>query len=603
MKVRCKSLIAILFWAAAARAQSDGSGVFARECAGCHDGSATTRAPSAENLGQRSPQSIVAALAPGGAMQRQGARLSAGERQAVVLFLTGRAPEGAATGPAVGLCARAELFSPDRSQPSWNGWGVDLANTRLQPASSAGISAEQVPGLKLKWSFGFPDTGAAWGQPSLMGGRLFVGSQNGTVYSLNARTGCVYWTFSAQGSVRTAPVIAARPGGGGYNVYVGDLGGRAYALDAATGRQLWVRKVDDHPYVRLTGAAALYRDRLYVPVASLEEGVPRDLTYGCCTFRGSVVALDARTGAIVWKSWMISAPLKARGVNSAGVTQYGPSGAAIWSAPTIDLKRKRIYVSTGNGYTGPDQPTNDAIVALNLDTGKIEWVKQLSPRDITYVDRCAPGPDNPECPEERGPDFDFGNSPILARLADGRDLIVAGQKSGVGWAIDPDQQGAVVWQYRAGVGGSLGGMEWGSAVDSRYAYFPVSDIQRDKPGGLHAVSLMTGERAWYAPPSPLLCREAKGCNAALSAAITVIPGAVFAGSNDGGVRAYSTVNGTVLWEFDTNRQFDTVNKVAAAGASIIGPGPVIAGGMVFVSSGYGAYGGRPGNVLLAFGLD
>jgi polyvinyl alcohol dehydrogenase (cytochrome) len=435
-----------------------------------------------------------------------------------------------------------------------------------------------------------------------MGGRIFVGSQNGTVYSMNAKSGCVYWTFPALASVRNAPVLAPRTGGG-YTAYFGDLGGRTYAVDAATGKQLWMRKVEDHPYVRLTGAAVFYQDRLYVPVASLEEGMPRDPSYPCCSFRGSVVALNATDGSVIWKTYMITKPLKARGLNKGGVTQYGPSGAAIWSAPTIDPGRRRLYVGTGNGYTGPDQVTNDAIVALDMATGKITWVKQLSPKDIAYVDRCAPGPDNPECPEEQGPDFDFGNSPILTKLQSGREVIVVGQKSGVGWEIDPDRSGAVIWQYRAGVGGSLGGMEWGSAVDERNVYFPVSDIQREKPGGLHAVSLATGERTWYAPPPPLMCKEPKGCNAALSAAITVIPGVVFAGSNDGGLRAFSTKDGSILWEYDTNRSFETVNKVPATGASIIGPGPVVVGGMVYVNSGYGAYGGRPGNVLLAFGLD
>ena len=534
-------------------------------------------------------------------MQRPGAKLSPDERRGVV---QNRAcPGRRCDGNREGRCEKQEPFTVQSGMPSWNGWGVTNANTRLQPLAAAGMSAADLPRLKLKWAFGFPDASSAWAQPAVMGERLFIGSQNGTVYSMNAKSGCVYWTFGAQASVRTAPVIGPRADGSGHTVYFGDLGGRTYALDAATGKQLWVRKVEDHPYVRLTGAPVLYQERLYVPVASLEEGMPRDPSYPCCSFRGSVVALNAKDGSVIWKTYMITQPLKARGKNKAGVTQYGPSGAAVWSAPTIDAARKRIYVGTGNGYTGPDQVTNDAIVALNMVTGKIAWVKQLSPKDVAYVDRCASGPDNPECPEEQGPDFDFGNSPILTKLQSGKEVIVVGQKSGVGWELDPDRSGAVIWQYKAGVGGSLGGMEWGSAVDERNVYFPVSDIQRTKPGGLHAVSLATGERGWYAPPPPLMCREPKGCNAALSAAITVIPGVIFAGSNDGGLRAFSAKDGAILWEYDTNRSFDTVNKVPAAGASIIGPGPVVVGGMLYVNSGYGAYGGRPGNVLLAFGLD
>jgi polyvinyl alcohol dehydrogenase (cytochrome) len=582
---------------------SAGEKAFDRECRICHDGSATTRAPSREVLQERSPKAILDALNAGGPMQRPGARLSPEEKRSVVEFLTGRTLGEDVTGASAGRCERPEAFSIDPARPGWNGWGVTVDNARFQPGPQAGLKAGQLSKLKLKWAFGFPDASAAWSQPTVQGGRVFVGSQNGTFYSLNARTGCIHWIYSAQGSVRTAPVIAKRSDANGYAVYFGDLGGRAYAVDAESGRQLWVRKVEDHPYVRLTGAPVFYQDRLYVPVASLEEGMNRDPDYPCCSFRGSVLALDAKDGSVIWKAYMITQPLKVRGVNKAGVKQYGPSGAAVWSAPTIDVARKRLYVGTGNGYTGPDQPTNDAVIALDMASGKIAWSKQLYPKDVTYVDRCTPGPDNPECPEERGPDFDFGNSPILTKAQNGKDVIVIGQKSGVGWAIDPSKDGAVLWQYRAGAGGSLGGMEWGSAADGQNAYFPVSDIQREKPGGLHAVDIQTGKRVWFAPPQTPQCKPGQGCNAALSAAITVIPGVVFAGSNDGVLRAHSTADGSILWEYDTNKSFETLNGVAANGASMIGPGPVVVGGMLYVNSGYGSYGGRPGNVLLAFGVE
>jgi polyvinyl alcohol dehydrogenase (cytochrome) len=192
---------------------------------------------------------------------------------------------------------------------------------------------------------------------------------------------------------------------------------------------------------------------------------------------------------------------------------------------------------------------------------------------------------------------------MLTRTDAGRELIVIGQKSGLGYALDPDNEGAIVWQYRAGRGGLLGGIEWGSAVDGERAYFAVSDVTHPQPGGLHAVSLATGAVAWTAAPPPVACKAGRGCNAAQSAALTVIPGAVFSGSFDGALRAYSTATGEVLWSFDTNRAFTPVNGVPAAGASIGGPGPAIAGGMLFVNSGYGAFQGRPGNVLLAFGVD
>jgi polyvinyl alcohol dehydrogenase (cytochrome) len=169
--------------------------------------------------------------------------------------------------------------------------------------------------------------------------------------------------------------------------------------------------------------------------------------------------------------------------------------------------------------------------------------------------------------------------------------------------MDPDEQGAIVWEYRAGRGGVLGGIEWGAAVDDEHAYFAVSDITQPQPGGLHAVRVATGERAWFAPPAPPACSGGRGCSAAQSAAVTAIPGVVFSGSKDGVLRAFSSANGRILWQYDTNREFQTINGVPGNGASMSGPGPAIAGGMIYVSSGYGAFGGRPGNVLLAFGVQ
>jgi polyvinyl alcohol dehydrogenase (cytochrome) len=448
--------------------------------------------------------------------------------------------------------------------------------------------------LTLKWTFGFPDASVAWAQPTIAGGRLFVGSQNGTVYALDAQTGCIQWTFDAAGGVRTAIAVAPPM------VFFGDTAANAYALNAETGQPVWVKKVDEHAFARITGSPTLYDGRLYVPVSSYEEAQGADAQYPCCTFRGSVVALDARSGNVEWKTYMIADAAQRRGTSAAGVALWGPSGSAIWSAPTVDVSRRALYVATGNTYSGPPQTSSDAVVALDLATGSIRWMRQVTPNDI-YVSGCRSG--NPNCPDVNGPDLDFGSPPMLTRGAGGKDLIVIGQKSGIGFAMDPDKKGEVVWQYRAGQGGLLGGIEWGGAVDDQHAYFAVSDITGPQPGGLHAVNLANGERAWFAQPAKPSCGSGRGCNAAQSAAVTAIPGAVFSGSNDGSLRAYSTADGSIVWEFDSNRDFTSVNGVPAKGASMIGPGPVVAGGMVFVSSGYGAFGGRPGNVLLAFGLE
>ncbi len=350
----------------------------------------------------------------------------------------------------------------------------------------------------------------------------------------------------------------------------------------------------------MTGSPALFEGRLYVPMSSYEEVDTASPDYQCCTFRGSVSAVSAADGAVIWKTYTVDEP-KRRGKSTAGQPLWGPSGVAIWSAPTIDPIRRRVYAATGNTYSEPAAVTGDAVLAFDIDTGRIAWVKQVTPGDV-FIGGCRSGSGNPNCAETVGPDFDFGNAPILAKTAAGKDLIVIGQKSGVGYAMDPDRSGEIVWQYRAGQGGTLGGMEYGSAADSERVYFPVSDVSGPQPGGLHAVRIATGERVWFAPPRPPACGSGRGCNAAQAAAVSVIPGVVFSGSNDGALRAYSTRDGAVLWEFDTNREFTTVNGIPGRGASIMGPGPAVAGGMVFVNSGYGSHGGRPGNVLLAFGV-
>ncbi len=336
-------------------------------------------------------------------------------------------------------------------------------------------------------------------------------------------------------------------------------------------------------------------------------------TYECCTFRGSLTAVDPQTGAIIWKTYTIPEEPKPRAKTKAGGRFWGPGGAAVWSAPTVDPKRGLIYIGTGNCYSGPYQATCDAVVAIDAKTGKIAWsVQPLTDIKDVMISGCSTrsrfgnrelSPFCPEDEDEDGPDYDFGNPPILTKLPSGKDVIIIGQKSGVGFALNPDEKGKILWQYRAGEGSANGGMEWGSAVDSEHAYFPVADNSRPKPGGLHAVDLTTGERVWFAPPPQPKCGTGRGCNAAQAGAISVIPGVIFSGSNDGAMRAFSTRNGSILWEYDTNREFETVNGVPGKGASIVGAPPTVAGGMLYFNSGYGTHGGRPGNVLLAFGLD
>jgi polyvinyl alcohol dehydrogenase (cytochrome) len=406
--------------------------------------------------------------------------------------------------------------------------------------------------------------------------------------------------------VRTAVVVGAytsATGGSGNAAYFGDSRANVYAVDAGTGGEIWVRKIDDHRAAAITGAPTYHAGRVYVPVQGLnEEGQGGRPQYECCTFRGSVSALDAGTGRVVWKTYMVE-ETRSRGKNKDGVPQWGPAGGGIWAAPTVDVKRNMIYVATGNGYAEPAQTTTDAVVALDLTTGAIKWVSQATPNDV-WAMGCRPEnpPENPNCPARMGPDHDFSASPMLATIK-GRDLVVAPQKSGMVYAFDPDNEGAKVWERRIGQGSGLGG-QWGGAVDGQLGYFGVSDLMTQNPGGIRALDLATGEIVWSMPPQPRLCATNRPtCRASQGAAVTAIPGAVLSGSLDGGLRAYSAKDGSVLWLVDTNKEFETVNGVKANGGGLEGPGPIVAGGMLFVNSGYGGFVGNPGNVLLAFGLD
>ena len=436
-----------------------------------------------------------------------------------------------------------------------------------------------------------------FGQPAAVGDRLFFGSGSGTVYSLDAQTGCVYWTFQAATAVRT-PITLAKVNGGKLWAFFGDGSSVVYAVDAQNGQVLWRTKVDDHKLAGITGGLAFYQGKLFVPVRSgIEEIVAAQTKYPCCTFRGSLVALDAGTGKQLWKTYTIPDPPTVVGKNSAGTDQFGPSGAGIWSAPTIDAKRKAIYVGTGNNYSSPATPYGDAILAFDLDTGSLRWSKQMN-QDVWNYSCSQPGKLN--CPEKPDHDTDIGTSPILHRLPNGKDVLLFGQKSAFVRAIDPEKRGELIWEKKIGEGGALGGVMWGLAADQSQVYVPLSDIAEKAPGGLFAFAIDDGKQAWYVPPVAPACKGKAGCSAAQMAPATAIPGAVFSGSMDGHLRAYATADGTVIWDFDTLQDFDTVNHVKAHGGSLNATGPVIAAGMMFVNSGYSQLGGMGGNVLLAF---
>lgn len=577
-------------------APPDGAGLFENNCALCHKAGADNRTPLPEALKRLPNRAIVVAL-ESGSMKVQGAKLSIAERQAIADFLS--PPTAGSTEPIrLNTCPGPAPALANLN--GWNGWSTDLINSRMQTAKEAGISASNVPKLNVKWAFGFPDAATVFSQPTVVNGRLFFGSGNGTVYSLDANTGCLYWTFKAPSQVRSAVTIAPI-GKNQYAAYFGDGQANMYALNAQTGELLWKTKIEEHKMAGITGAPKVYNGRVYVGVRSGgEEMMAANPKYACCTFRGSLASLDANTGHLLWKTYTIPDPPTTTKKNAQGTELYGPSGAAIWSSPTIDVKRKAVYVGTGNNYSDPPTRDSDAVLAFDIDTGSMRWSKQMNP-DVWNFSCSQPG--KPNCPENPDRDTDIGASPILRSLPDGKDILLIGQKSGMVYGIDPDKRGEILWETQIGKGGALGGVMWGMAADNTNVYVPLSDIMPGPAGGLFALKIATGEKAWTAPPPTPACKGKGGCSAAQMAPATLLAGVVFSGSLDGHLRAYSTVDGQVIWDLDTLRDFETVNGAKAHGGSLNATGPTIAGGMMFVNSGYSQLTGMPGNVLLALTVD
>jgi polyvinyl alcohol dehydrogenase (cytochrome) len=591
-----------------------GSMLYQSNCAGCHD-HPQGRIPARAALTQKSPDAIVQALTAG-SMRQQASGLGAAQVSAIATFLTGKAPHDRVTAaPEKNPCARpAAPGALDGRE--WNGWGRGLDNSRFQP--TPGLTASDLPRLRLKWAFGYHDVGV-YGQPNVALGRLFIASMTGRVYALDPHSGCVYWTFDADAPARTAISIDEFKSGtpARFVAYLGDDAANLYALDAESGKLLWRTKLDGHPSARITGAPALYRHRLYVPLASLEELSALDPRYECCKFRGSVAAVDGTSGRTLWQVYMTRAAQPYR-KSSNGTQLYGPAGVSVWHTPAVDPARNRLYVVTGNSYTEIPTEMSDAVVALDLGSGDVKWIKQVT-RSDNYVVGCITPPDSScpygncsaagqaSCPSAMGPDHDFGGAPILRTLADRRDVLLAAQKSGAVYALDLGHRGNVLWKAQAGQGSDLGGSEWGPAADLAHIYVASSDVHAragHAPGGLTALDFATGRRVWFASPGAPRCSWGQDkCSGAQSQAVTVIPGVVFSGSQDGHLRAYSSADGSILWDVDTARSYDTVNGVAAAGGSLDHAGPVIVNGQLFVNSGYGKITGKSGNVLLAFALD
>lgn len=589
-----------------------GAQMFQQNCATCHAGDSATagaqrgdiaapdsvrQAPSMSVLRALPPQRIYQAITIG-SMAGHAATLRDRQKRDLTEFIAGRPfvdVEGTGVARMTNRCTTNPSLGDLVDIPSWNGWSPDGRNARFQHAAGAGLTAATVPALKLKWAFGLPGGGVSMSQPTVALGRVFVGSDNRVVYSLDAKSGCAYWAFHAESGGRFAPMVGPIEGhpAAKYAVFFVTESGAAYAVNAHDGTLLWKSEVKGLHAVK--ASSTLHAGRIYVPLAGTESLTGGNPAYECCRSRGGVAALDASSGRILWKVDTIAEPLRQLGTAPSGKPIWGPSGASVWNTPTVDARRRRIYVGTGNNYGPVTTDTSDAILALNMDDGRVVWRHQEFSNDSFMVGCGRTSPKGGSCPETLGPDWDFGgSSAMLQTLPDGRDVLVAAGKGGVAIALDPDNGGRLLWRttlYDKQPPSALGLVLFGGASDGARAYYPL----QQPGGGLVALALDTGAVAWKAR----LQTDPRGQSGAASA----IPGVVFTGAWDGVVRAVDG-EGQVIWSYNTRQEFQTINGVPAQGGSLGAPGPTIASGMVYLASGYiGVQNGTPGNVVLAFAAE
>lgn len=595
--------------AALAEAMKEGEGFYKARCALCHD-NPEDYVPPRSQLQLRSADYVINAL-PKGSMYPHAKGLDESEVESIAAYVTGKLPTGSTIDPDWQLNACADKPAPiTAADYHWNGWGRDLDNSRYQP--EPGFSADQIKNLKVKWAFAYPN-GRHNSQPVLIGEQVFVSAAPGRVYSLDADSGCTHWVYEPDAGVRATVSVGPIPGSDRHAVFVGTTDRFVHAVDAQTGERIWKTQVGELAEARVTGAPILHGDTLYVPLSSFEETAAVNPDYECCRFRGNVVALDTKSGEIKWRSYAITEPARQHKTNKLGQAMFGPAGAAIWSAPTVDVKRGVLYAATGDSYTDVKEDGSDAIIAMDLKTGKAIWKNQVLEGD-NFLVGCFGRAGHANCPEEIGPDYDFGSSVIL-REVEGKALVLAGQKSGIIYAMDANDKGKIVWQKKVGHGSALGGIQWGSAADDNTVYVPVTDTAVFQPSlrmpGLTALDIASGETLWHTPAPAAQCGNAGRCSNGISAAVSAIPGAVFAGSLDGMLRAYSSKDGSRLWEFDTKQNYKSVNGIEVSGGSINATGPTMANDKLFINSGYGgvmnaggmgSMQGQDGNVLLVFSV-
>ena len=599
-----------------------GKQVYQDQCAACHK-AAGSGAPLLSSLQMMNGDAIESALLTG-KMAQQGSLLSDEERTSLIAWLT---KDQADMGEWEEKLACEAPAAPSPGDTKYiTSWGFDDQNHRVLQDSV--ITAQNVGALREVWTLAFPGASTMRSQPVIIGDTLYLAVYDTQkVYAFDQQTGCLRWTHEAGDNPRTA--LSAARYKDRLTLLFGDTAGLVTMIYADTGELVWRKPLGISEKTTFTGPITVRNDKFYLVHSSTETLASVEEDYECCTLSGAVSAHKLSDGSKIWAHRTLS-EAKRRKKSSAGTQLWGPAGASAWAAPVIDDERGLIYFGTGPISAPPDEGTGDAIIAVDLKSGKRRWTFQATKDDFWNGACRAPHPDgqHPNCPGTDGVDFDFGAGIMRVTTPNGRDLIIAGQKSGVVHALDPDN-GSVVWQSTIGSGGLLGGIHWGMAYKDGALYVPVNDPDFTKhPGlsdaykaklgnyvpksGLYRLNVENGEVEWSWQPEP-------GCKASfavkeawpdcppqfgLSSAILLTNELVISGGMDGKWRAFEAATGKLIAEYDTYREYrETLNGISGHGGSIDNATLAIADDMVFVQSGYSYFGGTPGNMLIAYKLN
>ena len=587
-----------------------GKKIYDERCGACHDKPSEMRTVPFAALRAMRHGTIHFALTQG-KMKQQATGLNEQQLGTLIDFVVGRQVLDDAwikrmqCGPERKLDLKAQV--------KVNGFGFDVRNTRALTREQSGLATTDFKDMELAWALAFPGATTMRSQPAVIGNVLFLPvGDNGRLFALNVGgdTPCIHWTYTSDVPLRSGVSIGKMPGTNRSVLVFNDVATRIQLLDAANGKLLWKTQIGLTNLSNATGTPVIFGDRVFAPLSASELNFGGDNKHVCCTTHGAFYALDLRTGRKLWTYHTMedAKPVRDRGD---GQMMWGPSGAPIWNSPLLDAKRGLIYVGTGESTSAPIAPTTDAVLALDMKTGKLRWRYQATPDDL-FLTACMRRPNGLNCPKEgRMLDHDFGAAFIMAQRADGSDLLLAGQKSGMLWALNPDN-GKLVWNREFGKGSPVGGIHWGMTYDGTSVYVPIHSFpgpdgtDPNQTPGLHAVRVDDGHVRWSYEAKPECGgdrpKRVPNChNIGLTGAATLIDGAVVEGSADGFLRAFDAATGQVLFEYDTARTYDGINGIAGKGGGIDNASIVATNGLVFVNSGYGLMGGQgAGNVFLAF---